>query len=93
LILVNPRYLNSGDDEDEDEILSNPRRPSPTSQAYSSSNASSVRSVDIEINKTSEKNLCIRSNKRNITDIIQQEKVNSFSNIYLFFIQRFFFVC
>lgn len=72
----NPRYLNSGDDEDEDEILSNPRRPSPTSQAYSSSNASSVRSVDIEINKTSEKNLCIRSNKRNITDIIQQEKVH-----------------
>jgi hypothetical protein len=72
--------LNSGDDEDDDEILSNPRRPSPTSQAYSSSNASSVRSVDIEIerNKTSEKNLCIRSNKKNITDIIQQEKVNCF---------------
>jgi len=76
----NPRYLNSGeDDDDEDEILSNPRRPSPTSQAYSSSNASSIRSGDIEIerNKKSEKNLCIRSNKKNITDIIQQEKVHS----------------
>jgi len=46
----NPRYLNSGeDDDDEDEILSNPRRPSPTSQAYSSSNASSIRSGDIEV--------------------------------------------
>ena len=63
--------MNSGDDEDDDEILSNPRRPSPTSQAYSSSNASSVRSIEIDINKTNEKNLCIRSNKK----IIQQEKV------------------
>ena len=68
--LVNPRYLNSGDDDndDEDEILSNPRRPSPTSQAYSSSTASSVRSVEIEINKKSEKNICIRPHKKDITD-------------------------
>ncbi|CAF0787943.1 unnamed protein product [Adineta steineri] len=75
----NPRYLNGNDDDDEDEILSNPRRPSPTSQTYSSSNASSVRSVDIEIeiNKKNDKNHCIRSNKKNITDIIQQEKVHS----------------
>ncbi|UJR33710.1 hypothetical protein I4U23_021139 [Adineta vaga] len=74
----NPRYLNN-DDEEEDDVRSNPRRPSPTSQTYSSSNASSVRSVDIEIeiNKKSEKNLCIRSNKKTITDIIQQEKVHS----------------
>jgi len=72
----NPRYLN-GDDDDEDEVRSNPRRSSPTSQTYSSSNASSVRSVDIEIerNKKTEKNLCIRSNKNTITDIVQQEKV------------------
>jgi hypothetical protein len=77
-VLVNPRYLNGGDDDDEDEILSNPRRPSPTSQAYSSSNASSIRSgdIEIEINKKSEKNLCIRSNKKNITDLIQPEKVD-----------------
>ncbi|CAF2011322.1 unnamed protein product [Rotaria magnacalcarata] len=82
----NPRYLNGGGDddddddhEDEDEVISNPRRPSPISQTYSSSNASSVRSVDIEIeiNKKSEKNLCIRSNKNHITDIIQQEKMHS----------------
>lgn len=78
LILVNPRYLNGGDGDennDEDEILSNPRRPSPTSQAYSSSTASSVRSIDIEINKKTEKNISIRSNKTNMTGIIQQEKV------------------
>jgi hypothetical protein len=78
-ILVNPRYLNSGDDDDDDdEIISNPRRPSPTSQAYSSSTASSVRSLDIETerNKKNENNLCIRSNKKNITDIIQQGKVD-----------------
>ncbi|CAF3505499.1 unnamed protein product [Rotaria socialis] len=83
----NPRYLNGGGDdddddddhEDEDEVISNPRRPSPISQTYSSSNASSVRSVDIEIeiNKKSEKNLCVRSNKNHITDIIQQEKIHS----------------
>lgn len=73
--LVNPRYLNSGDDDDDDEILSNPRRPSPTSQAYSSSNASSVRSIDIDLNKTTEKNVHLRSNKKNITDMIQTEKV------------------
>jgi hypothetical protein len=78
-ILVNPRYLNSGDDDDEDETISNPRRPSPISQAYSSSNASSVRSVEIEINKKNEKNICIRSNKKDITD-----KVDSFLNIHLF---------
>jgi hypothetical protein len=78
LFLVNPRYLNSGDDDDEDEVISNPRRPSPTSQTYSSSNASSVRSVDIEKerNKKSEKNLRIRSNKKNLTDIVQQEQVD-----------------
>ena len=77
VVLVNPRYLNSGEEDDDDEMLSNPRRPSPTSQAYSSSTASSVRSVDIEIeiNKTNEKNLSIRSNKKNITEIIQQDKV------------------
>lgn len=84
IILVNPRYLNGGDDddeEDEDEILSNPRRPSPSSQAYSSSNASSIRSLDIEIeiNKKSEKNLCIRTNKKDIPD-----KVNLFFYIQLF---------
>jgi len=72
----NPRYLN-GDDDDEDEVISNPRRPSPTSHANSSSNASSVRSIEIEITKKNEKNLCMRSNKKNITDIIQQEKVHS----------------
>lgn len=75
----NPRYLNGGDedDNDEDEILSNPRRPSPTSQAYSSSTASSVRSIDIEINKKTEKNISIRSNKTTMTGIIQQEKIQS----------------
>ncbi|CAF0755705.1 unnamed protein product [Rotaria sordida] len=78
----NPRYLNGGtedDEEEEDEVISNPRRPSPTSQTYSSSNASSVRSLDIEMemNKKSEKNLCIRSNKNHIPDIIQQEKIHS----------------
>lgn len=67
--------MNNGDDDDEDEILSNPRRPSPTSQAYSSSNASSVRSIDIDMNKTTEKNVHLRSNKKNISDIIQPEKV------------------
>ncbi|CAF0748615.1 unnamed protein product [Adineta ricciae] len=72
----NPRYLNN-DDEEEEDTRSNPRRPSPTSQTYSSSNASSVRSVEIEINKKSEKNLCIRSNKKPITDILQQEKIHS----------------
>jgi hypothetical protein len=85
LFLVNPRYLNS-DNDDEDEVKSNPRRPSPTSQTYSSSNASSVRSVDIdiEINKKSEKNLCIRSNKTHMTDMIQQEKVDFFLGFILF---------
>ncbi|CAF2329787.1 unnamed protein product [Rotaria sp. Silwood2] len=83
----NPRYLNGGGDDDdneeeqeeEEEVLSNPRRPSPISQTCSSSNASSVRSLDIEIemNKKSEKNLCIRSNKNHISDIIQQEKIHS----------------
>ncbi|CAF4655575.1 unnamed protein product [Rotaria sp. Silwood1] len=79
----NPRYLNGGadddDEEEEDEVVSNPRRPSPISQTYSSSNASSVRSLDIEIemNKKSEKNLCIRSNKNHIPDVIQQEKIHS----------------
>lgn len=76
----NPRYLNGGDGDennDEDEILSNPRRPSPTSQAYSSSTASSVRSIDIEINKKTEKNISIRSNKTNMTGIIQQEKIQT----------------
>ena len=76
LFLVNPRYLNGGEDEnDEDEILSNPRRPSPTSQVYSSSAASSVRSIDIEINKKTDKNISIRSNKTTMTGIIQQDKV------------------
>ncbi len=84
LFLVNPRYLNS-DNDDEDEVKSNPRRPSPTSQTYSSSNASSVRSVDIDIkmNTKTEKNLYIRSNKNTITDIIQQEKVQFSSLIRL----------
>ena len=55
--------------------MSNPRRPSPTSQAYSSSNASSVRSIEIEMNKTTEKNVHLRSNKKNISEILQTEKV------------------
>ena len=57
--------------------ISNPRRPSPTSQATSSSNASSVRSVDIDIemSKKSDKNFSIRSTNNHITDGFQQEKV------------------
>jgi hypothetical protein len=92
LFLVNPRYLNSGDDDDEDETISNPRRPSPTSQAYSSSNASSVRSIDldIEINKKSEKNLCIRSNKMDITDKVNFFFLYSFTSVKkIFFLLRF----
>ena len=76
--VVNPRYLNGDDDDDDDEIMSNPRRPSPTSQAHSSSNASSIRSLDIDIdlNKRSEKNFSIHSTKTHKTEIIQQEKVS-----------------
>ena len=94
-VLVNPRYLNcndgddddDNDDDDEDEVISNPHRPSPTSQTYSSSNASSIRSLDIDIEtkKKNEKTLCLRSNKTPSTNIIRQDKVCIFlnNNLYL----------
>lgn len=74
----NPRYLN-GDNEEDEEIVSNPRRPSPISRTNSSSNASSIRSIDIEsdINKKFDKNFSMRPAKGQITEIIQQEKIQA----------------
>jgi len=76
----NPRYLNVGggggddEDDDDDDTISNPRLPSPTSHTNSSSNASSIRSteIDIEINKKSQNNNNVRMRSN-----IHQEKLNS----------------